>query len=315
MQKEKPDPRMEEWRFIYATDIHVGSPRSFRFEPAWNQNWETAKSQIIKEKPEFLLLGGDVTRDGSIHRFELENIKRDLDSLPFPSYVIAGNMDTGNKHTDFPGPYKDRDDVLLNVRSEQLQQFSSVFGSLWWSFDYKGVRFSGFTDVVVGSGLVEEREFWRWMELQMKRTRPKHHIWMMHYALFMNDLHEPNYDIRDREQYLEWYFGIDEPYRSRLFKIFKETNADFVISGHVHCRKIDYVDDICFIKAPSTAFPQLCDYWEDGDCRLGFLEFTVSGKEIEFEFIPLECRSTLRGYGPRGHPLPHKRDYSIAWEK
>jgi len=26
------------WTFAYAADIQVGSPRSFRFKPAWNDN-------------------------------------------------------------------------------------------------------------------------------------------------------------------------------------------------------------------------------------------------------------------------------------
>jgi len=45
---------------------------------------------------DLLIVGGDLTRDGNIHRFELENIKADLDSLPFPCRVIAGNSVTSS---------------------------------------------------------------------------------------------------------------------------------------------------------------------------------------------------------------------------
>lgn len=31
------------WSFVVVSDIHVGSPRSFRYEPAWNENWKTAR--------------------------------------------------------------------------------------------------------------------------------------------------------------------------------------------------------------------------------------------------------------------------------
>lgn len=298
------------WTFVHATDIHVGSPRSFRFEPAFNENWQTARKQIIEIKPDLLLLGGDLTRDGNVHRYELENIKADLNSLPFPYYVVAGNMDTGNKHTDVRRP--GLDDVRLNITSNHLAQFSSVFGPLWWSFVHKDIRFSGICDIVAGSGLPEEKEFWKWMEDQKKEPKAKHHIWIMHYLLFVNDLHEPNFDIRDPHQIEGWYFGIDEPHRSRIMDTFKATGTDIVISGHLHQRKIQYAEGIRFDIAPSTAFR---DHTKGNERTRGFLRYDVTDQEIECSFVPLKAESTAKGYGPGGHPFPEERDYSLAWEK
>ena len=76
-------PLPSEFSFIHVADIHVGTPRSFRFAPAWNDNWETARNQIVELDPDFLLVGGDMTRDGSTHRFELEQIRNDLDGIVF----------------------------------------------------------------------------------------------------------------------------------------------------------------------------------------------------------------------------------------
>lgn len=90
---------MKPWKFVHLADIQFGSPRSFRFEPAWNENWYTAKEQILRIKPDLILLGGDLSADGWLHRFEPEAIKAELDSLPFPYHAIPGNMDVGNKHT------------------------------------------------------------------------------------------------------------------------------------------------------------------------------------------------------------------------
>ncbi|MBM4086501.1 MAG: hypothetical protein FJ272_17095, partial [Planctomycetes bacterium] len=86
------DARMSPWSFVHATDIHVGSPRSFRFQPAFNENWQTAREQIVALKPDLLLVGGDVARDGNVHRLELEAVKADFDRLPFPVHVVPGNM-------------------------------------------------------------------------------------------------------------------------------------------------------------------------------------------------------------------------------
>lgn len=305
----------DRWTFAYAADIQVGSPKSFRFNPAWNDNWKTARRQIIDIDPEFLLIGGDLTRDGSIHRWELEAIKADLDSLPFPYYVIPGNMDTGNKHTRVTGARKNRNDVALNITADQVAQFESVFGPVWWSVDRKNLRVSGFCDMLMGSGLPREQELWRWLEDRKKQPPIKHHIWLMHYALFVDDPNEPNFDITDPEQYLSWYFGIDEPHRSRVMDIFRSTGTDRVITGHIHCRKDHFFDKIHFDLAPATCFPQWKNKWPDGDPTLGFFRYDVTEESMEKTFVPLEQVSTRKGYGPGGHPSPEQRDYSKAWEK
>ena len=306
---------MKPWTFVHVADIQIGSPRSFRFAPAWNENWRTACRQIVEINPDLLLVGGDLTRDGSIHDFELEAVKADLDKLPFPCHVIPGNMDTGNKHAPAQGPSSDRDDLALNVTSEQLQRFASCFGPLQWSFVHKEVRFSGFYAALAGSDLPEERQMWKWLEGLKDMPRARRHVMIMHYALFADRLDEPNFDITSPEQYADWYFVIDHPHRDRMMEAFKAAGCDTVISGHIHCRKTDVVDGICFYKAPATCMSQWADRWDDGDASLGFTRFDVCGDEIKSAFIPLERISQAEGYGPGGHPRPEARDYSIAWEK
>ncbi len=306
---------MHPWSFVHITDIHVGSPKSFRFRPSCNENWDTARRQIIEINPELLLVGGDVARDGTLHRYELEAVKQDLEALPCPYHVVPGNMDTGNKHTEVQGPNNDRDDLALNLTSANLQHWEAVFGPAQWSFVHKNVRFSGFCDMTLGSGLPEEQPLWEWLEAVAALPRSQYHVWMMHSALFVDDLHEPNWDISDPAGYRNWYFAIDEPQRSRLMQVFKASGANLVLSGHVHCRKTHFAEGIRFDIGPSTAFPQWGDRWPDGDDTLGFLKYDIGDGGIECNFVPLrEVSQRKDGYGPGGHPLPHLRDYSIAWE-
>jgi len=309
---------MRPWTFVHVADMQPGSPKSYRYNPSWIRNWRGAREQILAIEPDLLLVGGDVTRDGSIHRYELEEMKADLDSLPFPVHVVPGNMDTGNKRADREGRHRGPDqcaDLELNVTSEQLRQFASVFGPLWWSFQHKNVRFSGLADMTINSGLPEEAQFWQWAEQQKKLPRAEHHVWIMHYALFMDDPREPAWDIADPDHYHDWYFSIDPPGRERLLDLFKATGADIVISGHIHCRKATYAEGIRFQIAPATCFGQFPDRWPDGDATLGFLKYDVADSGIECAFVPLERTYDLKGYGPGGHPAPHARDYSLAWEK
>ena len=46
-----------DWSFVHFSDIHVGSPHSYRFQPAWNENWHTARRQIQELAPELVLIG------------------------------------------------------------------------------------------------------------------------------------------------------------------------------------------------------------------------------------------------------------------
>ena len=307
---------VKEWKFIHVADIQVGSPRSFRFAPAWNENWQTARQQIMALHPDLLLVGGDLTRDGNIHDFEMVAVKADFDALPFPCRVVPGNMDTGNKHAQAESGHADgRKDLSLNVTSEQMAHFESFFGPVEWTFVHKQVRFSGFYAALAGSGLPEEARMWQWIEALADLPPERHHVMMMHYALFIDDINEPDYGITDRSQYNAWYFGIDRPHRNRIMTAFKRAGVDWVISGHIHCRKRDVVDGITFYKAPATCFPQFGERWSEGDPTLGFLEFTVTDSGIRDRFVPLARLSDAKGYGPGGHPGPELRDYSIAWEK
>lgn len=306
---------IEKWHFVHVADIQHGSPKSYRFKPALLENWQTARKQIIELKPELMLVGGDISRDGSFHKWELEEKKIDFNTMGFPWHVVAGNMDTGNKHTPKQGPYTARDDVSLNITSEQVKQFESVFGKVRWSFTHKNLRVSGLCDMLLGSGLPEEKELWEWLEAQKDEPRSQYHIWLMHSALFINDLHEPNFDITDPAQYHAWYFGIDEPHRSRLMKIFLATNTTRVITGHIHCRKDHFAEGIAFDLAPATSMAQWNNKWPDGDPGLGFLLYEVSDSELKKTFVPLKKESTRTdGYGPGGHPKPEARNYSLAWE-
>jgi Icc-related predicted phosphoesterase len=298
---------MNQWNFVIAADPQVGSPKSFRYNPAWAENWETAKKQINEINPDLLLIAGDLVRDG-FNRFELAEFKADLEKLPYPVYVIPGNMDTGNKYTGINRPRhvenKQFTDIELNITSDKLKNFADFFGDLWWSFEHKGIRFSGISDVIINSGLPEEEQFWQWADRLKKEIKTQQHIWIMHYAPFINSPDEGNWDLTNPDEMLEWYFSIDEPGRSRLIELFKQTNAVYVVSGHIHCRLHQVFDGIKYDKAPAICFPQWNNYWENGDPRLGFLKYAVSNQDIQREFVPLVKTSDKKGYGPGGHPNP-----------
>lgn len=314
------DRQLDGWSFVHVSDMHIGSPRSYRFQPAWNENWETARNQIIELRPDLVLVGGDMTRDGTTHRDELVQAKRDFDALPFPTYCIPGNHEVGNKHSP---------DSPVSIRSSYVQRYRDVFGPSEWTFvtelSYvhresmplhgagKRIRFSGCDAFLLGSGLPEEASLRRWLERQVDLPPSDEHVWVLHPALFADRFDEPDFDRHaDR---VAWYFALDSAERHYLMDILKASGATQVITGHIHCRRHVEVDGIQFHFAPSTAFPQWNDRWPDGDATLGFLQFQFHRGKLAPTFIPLRTTSDKIGYGPGGNPPLAGRDYAVAWEQ
>lgn len=295
---------------MHVSDIHIGSPRSYRFAASYNENWQTARVQIVDIDPDLLVIGGDLTRDGFIHDFEMWQAKTDLDALPFPYHAIPGNVEGGDKFVTVQGGHDRIDDIAERVSFDRLWRFASWFGPFPWSFVHKNVRFSGFFAAVSGSGLPQESEMWQWLEGLAGQERPRFHVMTTHFPLFLDRIDEPNYDHHDSEQFNKWYANVDQPHRSRILEAFKAAGVDVVLSGHLHNHRIDIVDGITFIKAPATNKPQWRDYWKDSRPEVGFMRFDVTEQELNHTFVPLRRVSTAPSRGPAGHPRPEQRDYS-----
>lgn len=308
---------MDSWSFLHVSDLQPGSRRSFRFNPSQNENGMTAYRQLEAiDDVDLLIVGGDLTRDGSIHDFEYEEARAKLKALSYPYYAIPGNMDTCNKHTSLDGA-TGREDPRLNVTEHQLDNFAKFFGEFPWSFVHKNVRFSGFYAAVAGSGFPQEARMWEWLENELPNLdTAEHHVMNMHYTLFFDELNEPNWDITKKEEYQRWYFTIDNPHRARMFDAFKKSNVGIVTSGHIHCRRPEQIiEGIRFYRCAGIAMRQWEDAWPNAEPALGFYRFDVTETGITDTFIPLELESKAQGaYGLGGHPREEERDYSLAWE-
>lgn len=318
-------PHSNSWTFLHVNDSHMGTPRSFRFRPAINARWAAIKKQMSEIDADLLIHGGDLTRDGELHEYEIRQAKEDLETFPFPVFAIPGNMDVGNKHTVKNG-IKPRWDPLglgwndpeHNMTAHQLDLFSSYFGSIHWTFMHRDVRFTGFFAAVAGSGLPHEGRFWSMLERLPELPRAKHHVAMMHYWPFMESPDEPAWDLTKGDEYDNWYFSIDPPHRQRLWQLLQDAKVDILFCGHVHTgRPVQLVDGIRIYRTqPAGNNPQLAERWPDADTRYGFQRCDVSDAGIEVTFIPgNEQCDEFDSFGPMGHPPPELRDYSLAREK
>ncbi|MCA9114728.1 MAG: metallophosphoesterase [Planctomycetaceae bacterium] len=313
------------WTFLHVNDSHMGTPRSFRFRPAVNQRWAAIRQQMAETGADLLLHGGDLTRDGEIHEFEYLQAREDLETLPFPAFIIPGNMDVGNKHATRNGvkrKWEDRglgwNDPDLNMTAERLDLFSRYFGSIHWTFLYRDIRFTGFFAATAGTGLPHEEQMWRMLERLPSLPPAKHHVAMMHYWPFMEQPDEPAWDLTNPDEYDNWYFSIDPPHRQRLWDLLKAANVEILFCGHVHTgRSVQDVDGIRVYRTPAAGnTAQLAERWADSETRFGFQRCDVTPEGIEVTFVPGndQCEE-FDSFGPMGHPTAALRDYSIAREQ
>lgn len=318
------DSAFDNWTFLHVNDSHMGTPRSYRFRPAVNERWAAIKQQMSEVNADLLLHGGDLTRDGDTHEFEYRQAREDLETLPFPVFIIPGNMDVGNKHTAVNGakPAKwkglEWNDLDWNMTERRLDLFSSYFGPIHWTFMHHNVRFTGFYAAVAGTGFPHEERMWSLLERIPKLPRAKHHVAVMHYWPFMERLDEPDWDITKQDEYDNWYFSINPPHRQRLWELLQAAGVEILFCGHVHTgRSVQVVDGIRIYRtqaAGNTA--QLAERWADADTRFGFHRCDVTDSGIEVTFVPGSDQCAEFGtFGPLGHPTVAERDYSVAREQ
>jgi 3',5'-cyclic AMP phosphodiesterase CpdA len=313
----------QKWTFLHVNDSHMGTPRSYRFRPAVNQRWAAIKKQMSEVDADLLLHGGDLTRDGDTHEFEYRQAQADLQTLPFPVFVIPGNMDVGNKHTAINGTklrWKGLEwhDPDWNMTERRLDLFSSYFGPVHWTFLHRNVRFTGFFAAVAGTGFPQEERFWNMLERLPDLPKAEHHVAVMHYWPFMESLDEADWNITNGDEYDNWYFSINPPNRQRLWDLLKKANVEILFCGHVHTgRNVQVVDGIRIYRTPAAGnTDQLADRWPDANTRFGFQRCDVTDSGVEVTFIPGNDQCEEFGtFGPLGHPTVDERDYSVSREK
>ena len=159
---------------------------------------------------------------------------------------------------------------------------------------------------------------WRMLERIPQLSPTQHHVVVMHYWPFIEQLDEPAWDLTQGDQYDNWYFSIDPPYRQRLWRLLKAAQVQIVFCGHVHTgRPVQVVDGIRIYRTPAAGNTcQLRERWPDAETRFGFQRCCVTDRAIEVHFVPGEEQcGEFDSFGPMGHPTVAQRDYSVAREQ
>ena len=211
---------------------------------------------VIKEKPDIVLLTGDLTFNGEIGSHQqLAQLLTQITKQNIPVAVIPGNHDIDNIYTKGYGQddYFDVDNIDAHTFREiyhnlgyQLASATHA-GSLSYRIDLNDdyvllmmdSNAHELTKMTLGAGGFFTDSTMQWLKQQLSdiQSQGKIPLVAMHHNLAIhNELLNEGYTIQDHESIAE---------------LFAEYHVPFVLSGHIHCQNIREIQGIYDIASSS----------------------------------------------------------------
>jgi hypothetical protein len=218
--------------WVHATDLHYEQPGKasdcLNSSDPDNKRLNCFINDINRlqgpQKPEFLILSGDITERGSAVKQELIQAKETLSRLQVPFHILAGNHDLG-PNREIAAVYPGKEDY--HEGPLETSNFFQVFGpeGLRFSFQRHGFHFVGFVlrDADPDGPL-------DWLQAQVDAI-PSRGIVIGHYGL---------YPARTAGFLLKWGFSRHEKCLPRLQSIINGANGRVIayLNGHNHVNSV-----------------------------------------------------------------------------
>ena len=229
------------FRFGIISDLHIAIPETIDKNPARFHlvevsipALEAALSHLTSLDLDFLLLPGDLTKDGE--KLNHQWLVKRLADLPFPVYVIPGNHDIPSLYgteteiafSDFPDYYRqfgyqDRDSQQLYYTREILPgvQLIALNSN---NFNTKGEQ-RGFLD----------KQQLSWLQETLAEQKDKLILFTIHHNVIEHFPEQKSHPLGNR------YMLQDA---DSLLQILQQHNVKLIFTGHLHAQNISQWHDI-----------------------------------------------------------------------
>ena len=291
------------YRFVVVADTHVNpedarSTSPFAVNARANERAKAVFADVERWAPSFIVHVGDIVHpvpEQSTFRAACERFKAIVAGLRTPLHLVAGNHDIGDKPLDWM--------PAGTVTQGYVDEYRSIFGPDFYSFDKEGCHFIVLNAQTLNSGLSAENEQRIWLERDLATHRGARTFLFMHYPPFVSDRDEPsNYD------------NVDEPARSWLLGLIEKYTPEALFAGHVHHQWYDLWSQTEIYILPSTAFTRqdyselfkvgpAGEYGRDEVQKLGYYLVDVHEKGHVAHFIRLEEIDRRSNVSFGGKPL------------
>ncbi len=232
--------------FALIADTHTGTRDMFESNAMPYRTVEMWR-QINALMPAFVLHLGDMTTGWPLrgdHEGEMEYaLYLDKTHSRVPVHYTPGNHDIGNKVSQNDHHVEGE----FAITGEKINLYRRWFGADYYSFHHKGYRIICINTQLFNSTLKENELQWQWLKTELEQAQADKGIFVFtHYPLFLNT---PETDPGPLS-----YEVIDEPDRTKLIELFRQSNVNIVFSGHTHWPVNNYMPDIEFHAFYSANF-------------------------------------------------------------
>lgn len=210
-------------RLAVVSDTHL-SPANTEAE----RNWDAVVRHLTRTVPDLIVHAGDISAEGADVRSDLDFARAQLDRLPGCWRAVPGNHDVGEPEPEWA------------ITQRRRARYEEIIGPRFWSTDLDQWRLIGLDSQALMSGHDDDEHWWDWSAEQLTAEQPI--VAVLHRPLSPTGPDEPDVDRR----------YLVEPYRSRFGQLLNGTNTRVVITGHAHQWRVQTVDGIQRIWAPST---------------------------------------------------------------
>lgn len=222
-----PGDMKGELSFVQISDSHMGFNKAANPDVVATLKAAVDKINALPTQPEFLLHTGDISHLSKPEEFDTVD------------QILKGSL---AKEVFFvPGEH----DVLGDDGKQYLERYGKrTTGGGWYSFNKKGVHFSGLVNVMNlkagGLGSLGQEQL-GWLEKDLKHLSSSTPV-----VIFA---HIPLWSV-----YPQWGWGTEDS--AQALSYLKKFGSVTVLNGHIHQTMQKVEGKVTFHTAASTAFPQ-----------------------------------------------------------
>lgn len=304
----QPAPSYPDVKFAHMSDLHIYSPElgteGEAFQDYLNHDRkmladskaivQASLDKVAAEKPDFLLLTGDLTKDGENQNHKmLAGMLKSVEAKGIPVYVVPGNHDLINGHA-----YRYTEDGKEHISSVNLKEFAEIYNDFGYSealvrdpasLSYVAEPAPGLLLLALDSTRAQEnslekepitggrfsKETLSWIEDRLieARRQNKPVVAMMHHGVI-------DHYSENKEYYPEYL--VDE--NDDVAEMFATYGVRVVFSGHFHAQ------DITLRRFPEIAHNNVLYDIETGSAvtypsPLRVLKIKANQMNIQSQFI------------------------------
>lgn len=143
-------------RVVQLSDVHL-----LRNDPTRLERFNQIFKLALDQRPDWLVLSGDLTDQGFEDPDDLIWAKKHLDAIGQPVLIIPGNHDIGDKPGQGPNA----------INAKRLAAWNHVFGSDHFVKDIGPWRLIGLNSLLIASDLPEEHQQLQWLDQMLNEAK------------------------------------------------------------------------------------------------------------------------------------------------